>query len=720
MADANDADDVLDIEGALQLPAVPPAAADDILNGDDDEGEIDGFLDDVDLEPDQEFGDGLDADAGEYNAQDFEKCSANPSRIRSGVIPAPPTATTLEMLPSAIKQLIRGAIGKFFVVGTDTYARARELLPKPAADMETLLDFGTALLAALEEYDGRLFASADDVFREYTRLHSDAELFERFSGDVYARQICAATAGLLDAIQVDATTHAPTVRATLLLYDSVRKSTLKSHVLPLGRMAAALRDWPVLAENTQPGFRDADAVMQSVGFKRAFGAGSVPAAGPAAAAAAWIAARATVAHTNMLHIMGVMSDAGDAAHAQYTRTYKHVGVQLVVHRVGVVNATDHSLAGLFANVCHRVHNVIVPFSQNAVASNVQSGFAGTLYYQYERKRVVDDVEKTRRVWGAIGGRKFWKQLAVLAKSGGASKRSFAICVSGGGTKTSLGSSAAAELKQMYAYVELLGVGAGRREGVADLVKTTQLGRLMYTVTQCSVAAHNMGILRAFYAAGEAAAEFGAGAGAVDAAANIPLSQLLRYDAATMALVMTPAAAAAAAKHRLGRGASRVKRAKCLNAAPDRDSRGAIDNFDDTWFSVAVVGRGAGAAAMRCTARSKSTTPLWMPVAAMRDVLDTPEAHRANALRVCALRALVSEWNRRSYAVLDKCYVREGARWTRAADGETWRSREPPARRRVEACDDVDSSGFTALANIGARNVLNAQDTMALMEDVMRA
>lgn len=631
--------------------------------------------------------------------------------MRSGVIPAPPAADALRMMPRNLQALIKTNVSRNYVFALDMFARARSVVGN-RDNADVLAAFGTKLLREIGEFEAG--HTQDDVFSMYARLHSDAALFDAHR-DLYDRPLCAETASIIAGIDVDAKTRVPLQRATLLLYDSVRSSKHKSHVLPLAKMSL-LAGWPSVEANLQPCFANAAAVQQHPAFQRAV---RYDAAATAHKLAEWVAAQSAVAHNNMLHVMGVLSRADNAKRAEYALTFKHVGVQLVLYRVGVVNTTDHSIGSVYKNVCYRVENVVVPFSANAVHSNRACGFAGTLYYQYERTHGGGGGgAKPRRVWGAIGGKKFWKQLSALFKedaadqqqqqdADGRARRTFRICTTDGRS----------ELAQMYMHVELLGVCAGRRGRSSDeLATTTRLGRVMYAVAMSSFAAHNMGVLRALFGGMEHNDDHDAGGGDGDGGGGAsgslqtttPLSQLLHYDDATFSLSLTSKATAAAARTRSKRPAG-VKRPKCASNAVRSDSRGAIDNFDDTWFSTAVAADDDGRQRARCTAQSKTTSPVWMPIDEMRRIV--AENAPSTDVEACVLRALVSEWNRRTYAVVNKCYVRCGPRWA-SEKSASWQARTPPARRPIEACD-FDSPTFQS-----AQHVTTASAATAAMKKVM--
>ena len=529
---------------------------------------------------------------------------ASALQIDFRVIPPSFKPAVLKALPANVLAFVTQHYNEHFVLCSDVIARCTRARP---ANVNAFLAVAQTLLDAVRGFDARHAGDPEALFVDITRRYTDAALFAKID---YGKPSGTCTQALIDAVQLDAVTFLPTVNCTRVLYDSVRQPRFKAHVLPLARLVE-LRDWTFARANFEPAFASADAVARDTFFTRDLRDARDTALN--ARLAEWVRARAAAAHANFVALArDIVRGDGRVA-----RTHRHVGMQLLLRRVNIAHSEDHSRAAAFVNVCYRVEDVVFPLSANARRRGRDAGFTGTLYYQYTRSTSA----RGRPTWGAIGGRTFWKHYRALTRERGAAEhapqRSFVILTS---------DASVTEAAQMDAYVALLGLAP------ADAA----LGPFYSRVVFGSVVSHNMGVLRALWSF---MGTRGDDADADADAPRVPMSDVvaMRHDGL---LALRQPAVQRMPNYRL---AARVEKRRAASAGkhcPRRglaDVRGTVDDAGEAWFD-AVPGSTV------CRPRTKLVSPLWAPAVSWSDD-DTLS------------RWLLSEWRRRSRAVLNKPYVR---------------------------------------------------------------
>ncbi len=597
-----------------------PMASDDGGGDDDDdakepaEPKDDGDGDD---EPVEEPGDAGN-DPGKAGA------AAPALQIDARVLPLSLKPEALAALPPAVLAFVKQYYKSFFVLCSDVVTRFARARP---ANPHAFLTFAQTLRRHIRTFDAQHKDDPDALFAEITRLYTDAAVFAKLD---YSQPSGACTAAVIAAVQLRRRSYVPTVNCTRALYDSVRSPRFKAHVFPLARLPE-LRGWKLTRANFEPAFASADAVQRHPFFARALRDGTDTAL--RARIAEWVRTRALAAHANFVALARDMAAATEEQPPNGTlRLYRNVGMQLMLRRVNVRHSENHGVGAVFANVCYRVEDVVMPLSANAQRRGSEMGFSGTLYYRFTHSR---GRRRSRPSWGAIGGRTFWKHYRALeserrvgdADEFRASAREFAIVTSGDGVT---------EFEQMHAYVRLLGLAP----------EDAALGPFYSRVVFGSVPAHNMGVLRALWS-------FMGGQGYADGDADndddadndgstTPLSSVLAMQDDGMLALVQPAVRDMPHYRRDVRAEKR--RARAGHACPRRgvqDVRGTVDDAGDAWF-----GDGGAAADGTCRPSSRAISPLWLPAPTWSDEM--------------LPRWLLSEWRRRSRAVVNKPYVSVGA------------------------------------------------------------
>jgi hypothetical protein len=509
---------------------------------------------------------------------------------------------------------------------------ASRLVRKPVqqTDLATLTNFCEKLLDEMSTVD--LY---DKIWKQFTQLRTDTVLFNTFAQKVYhvTNAVGECTYEIMQQITLHPQSFLPQQRCTRLLFDSLRKSRYKAHVVPLHKLATRdMRTWAwQIPSNLKLKFKSAADVRANVFFRKL-----VRTPDAQVDLSQWLYNCMERAHKNIVSLVcGGSSDA--------TAPYKYTGLQLQLFRVNVIQQLDNraDIEAVLSSVFYRTRMVILPFSECAGTQARASGFGGTLYYQYEVRdsgrrsattRTASNARRERKYyWGVIGGRKFWKHWRALPSA----TRTFTIRTAPGLT----------EQQQMQHYVRLLGMHEN----------DARLGRLLYAVAFQTVAAHNMGMLRTFYSYLESLPDDVADGG-VAGGAGKTMAYYFSFDPVSFLLSET-------AETKLLRN---YRHSRVIRHKPDGDGkcshkqtamqRGAVENFDEGGFETRVERSGKH----RCIGTDHTTSPLWEDISTMNAILAANADDRVHpTIKSTALRMLLAEWNRRSYAIVRKKYVRCG-------------------------------------------------------------
>jgi hypothetical protein len=609
-----------------------------------------------------------------YLKADLDAVSLDKLKIRTNVFPSVSDIDAgLQTRHERTRRFLQ-THRKLWVLVADYVQRQRKAPPPNRQALGKLLKELVAVTEGAAEgagEHGRYADIEDIIFEVYTQIVTRP--FLGFDNELQPRirktDIGACTQEVLSTITVHRASLLFTQSRTQLLYDTLRRAHLKAHVFPLSnvRRGRVTREWMAswfTAANTKCMSMNCDYTSSKLTKRERALLHSILRS-PAndgtddcvRAITAWLQTVVARAHQNFVALLSAycLDDAHDGANA-LVQKYKYVGMQFVLGRNDIVDGHDHSLAALYRNVCYRVMEAPFPFSQRADELNFADGFSAPLYYQYEQRqrqrqrRANADADadapatgtERRSRWAAIGGRRFWKHYAALQrearrKQQAGASRKFLIRTAledGAGAGAGAGTGAAAssdrELKQMKLYIELLGLAH----------EDFRLGRVVFTAAFANISAYNMGMLRTLFA--NRSSDVGD-----DDGSTVQLSELLTYNDTThlLSYVANSDFRARPQERRRrrpilndGRAGAAVQCAASANADGDR---GALNDMDGAGFTHAV-------AAQHCAARSRTTTPLWDS--------DPPTVTKGNKLRLY-LRATMSEFSRRSYAVVNKPYVR---------------------------------------------------------------